>query len=121
MFFTNIFSFSERRAVCEHAYKAIRRDLLARYDELAPLFARHGITLRRDVLEEERGLWDGVFRDRPHQAAAPPDQSGHPPARRRAVAAGWVAGCGDGGVRGGKHGRTDDRDSDRRKPTGIRP
>ena len=36
MFFTNIFSFSERRAVCEHAYDAVRRDLLARYDELAP-------------------------------------------------------------------------------------
>lgn len=70
MFFTNIFSFSERRAVCEHAYKAVRRDLLARYDKLAPLFARHGVTLRRDVLEEERGLWDGVYGGRPGKAAA---------------------------------------------------
>ena len=70
MFFTNIFSFSERRAVCEHAYDAVRRDLLARFDELAPLFARHGLTLRRDVLEEERSLWDGVYRDRPGKAAA---------------------------------------------------
>jgi hypothetical protein len=65
MFFTNIFGLSERRAVCEYAYKATRRDLLARYDELAPIFARHGVTLRKDVLEEQRSLWDGVFEGRP--------------------------------------------------------
>lgn len=60
MFFTNIFGFSERRAVCEYAYNATRRDLLERYDDLAPKLARHGITLRRDVLEQSRKLWDGV-------------------------------------------------------------
>jgi NTE family protein len=71
MFFTNIFSFSERKAVCEHAYAATRRDLLARYDHLAPLFAKHGLTLRRDVLERKRNLWDGVRR--PRQKTAPSD------------------------------------------------
>lgn len=61
MFFTNIFGFAERLAVCEYAYKATRRDLLARYDELAPVLARHGVTLRRDVLEDAtRDLWEGV-------------------------------------------------------------
>ena len=80
MFFTNIFSFSERRAVCEHAYAAVRRDLLARFDELAPLFARHGLTLRRDVLEEARSLWDGVYQDRPRRSAV--TVSGHAVARR---------------------------------------
>jgi predicted acylesterase/phospholipase RssA len=64
MFFTNIFGFSERRAVCEYAYEATRRDLLARYDELAPVFARHGVRLRRDVLEEKRSLWEQVRLDR---------------------------------------------------------
>jgi NTE family protein len=64
MFFTNIFGFAERRAVCEYAYAATRRDLLERYDQLAPIFARHGITLRRDVLEEERSLWEQVKLDR---------------------------------------------------------
>jgi NTE family protein len=64
MFFTNIFGLSERRDVCEYAYDATRRDLLARYDHLAPVFARHGVTLRRDVLEEERHLWDEVKLDR---------------------------------------------------------
>ncbi len=60
MFFTNIFGLSERRAVCEHAYQSTRQTLLDRYDELAPIFARHGITLRRDVLEEPRNLWEQV-------------------------------------------------------------
>jgi len=60
MFFTNIFGLSERRAVCAHAYQATREALLARYDELAPVFARHGVTLRRDVLEEPRELWEQV-------------------------------------------------------------
>jgi len=64
MFFTNIFGFSERRAVCEYAYQATRRDLLERYDELAPIFARHGVTLHRSVLEEERSLWNQVELDR---------------------------------------------------------
>jgi NTE family protein len=87
MFFTNIFSFSQRRAVCEHAYKAVRRDLLARYDELAPRFARHGVTLRRDVLEAERSLWDGVYQDRAHpdrprKAPAASGSSGNAIARR---------------------------------------
>ena len=60
LFFTNIFGLSDRRAVCEHAYQSTRQILLRRYDELAPVFARHGITLRRDVLEEPRNLWDQV-------------------------------------------------------------
>lgn len=60
MFFTNIFSFSSRRAVCEHAYDTVRSDLLARYDELAPAFERHGLALSRDVLERPRDLWVSV-------------------------------------------------------------
>jgi NTE family protein len=60
MFFTNVFGFSERRAIIEHAYDATRRTLLGRYDELAPVLARHGITLRRDVLTESRTLRRGV-------------------------------------------------------------
>jgi NTE family protein len=70
MFFTNIFGFSERRAVCEYAYEATRRDLLERYDQLAPLLARHGVTLRRDVLEEKRNLWEQVNLDRERTRAA---------------------------------------------------
>ena len=64
MFFSNIFSFSERSAVCAHAYESTRRDLLKRYDLLAPILARHGLTLRLDVLEDRgRDLWRGVGLD----------------------------------------------------------
>jgi len=61
MFFTNIFSFSARRAVAAHAYQATRDELLRRKDELGPLLARHGIRLRLEVLEDpSRDLWSGV-------------------------------------------------------------
>ncbi len=64
MFFTNIFSFSQRKAVCEHAYASTRRQLLDRFDDWAPMLERHGLTLDRDVLEAPLTLWDGVDRPR---------------------------------------------------------
>jgi NTE family protein len=60
MFFTNIFGLAERRDVCAHAYQETRQMLLDRYDELAPVFAKHGVTLRKDVLLEPRDLWEQV-------------------------------------------------------------
>ncbi|MEL7449052.1 MAG: patatin-like phospholipase family protein [Pseudomonadota bacterium] len=52
MFFANVFSYSRRRRVCEHAYQTTRRDLLVRAKHLKPVLARHGIKLRMDVLED---------------------------------------------------------------------
>ncbi len=61
MFFTNIFGFASRRRVLEHAYEATRAELLERYDELAPVLSRHGLTLRRDILENRRAtIWHSV-------------------------------------------------------------
>jgi len=58
MFFTNVFSFSERVTICEHAYRQTRRDLRERYDELAPIFERHGLTVKKDILfETDREMW----------------------------------------------------------------
>jgi len=54
MFFSNIFSFSNRRQVCEHAYASTRRHLLARADELDEKLGRRGLKLRRDVLSDPR-------------------------------------------------------------------
>lgn len=70
MFFTNIFSFSNRRAICSHAYQATRCELRERFDELAPVFARHGLELRRQVLDEDRDLWAGVGLPEPAGRAA---------------------------------------------------
>jgi NTE family protein len=61
MFFSNIFSFSSRREVCELAYEGTREDLRQRYDELSPILARHGVRIRRDVLEDRTlNVWTGV-------------------------------------------------------------
>ncbi|HXT20438.1 MAG TPA: patatin-like phospholipase family protein [Thermoanaerobaculia bacterium] len=64
MFFTNIFTFSSRKAVCEHAYLATRRDLRERADALEPVLARHGMRIRREVLADEgRTVWDVLHGD----------------------------------------------------------
>jgi NTE family protein len=79
MFFTNIFGFSERRAVCEHAYQFTRRYLLANHDRLSPVFARHGVVLRREALEEERDLWQQVGLPRAERCPPGPPPSGQSP------------------------------------------
>jgi len=65
MFFTNVFSFSGRHWVCEHAYQTTRQDLLARREELEPIFARHGIRMRLDLLEDrERHFYTALTNQR---------------------------------------------------------
>ncbi|MBS0457163.1 MAG: patatin-like phospholipase family protein [Proteobacteria bacterium] len=51
-FFTNVFSFGSRFAICQHAYRATLNDLAARRHELAPLLARHGLELRPQVIDD---------------------------------------------------------------------
>jgi NTE family protein len=58
MFFTNLFSYSTRKRVCEHAYQRTRQDLLRRRHELEPLFARHGILLNIDALKDNTRTLD---------------------------------------------------------------
>ncbi len=63
VFFANMFSLSNRRRLCEHAYQTTRAELLRRADELAPVFARHGLFLDHDLLREAgRRLVDPVQR-----------------------------------------------------------
>jgi len=61
MFFTNVFSFSNRKAVCEHAYNSTRRKLWRNRARLEPILARHGLRLRTENLEDQdRNLWKSV-------------------------------------------------------------
>ena len=53
IFFTNIFSYADRQALCEHAYQATRADLYARRKELAPILEKRGMKLRLDILQDE--------------------------------------------------------------------
>ncbi len=52
IFFTNIFSYASRNALCEHAYQSTRRDLLTRAAEINPILKRHGMRLRTKLLRD---------------------------------------------------------------------
>ena len=61
MFFTNIFRFSSRKAVCEHAFQSTLDDLRQRQDELRPILKKHGLRLRDDVINNpELDIWKTV-------------------------------------------------------------
>ena len=61
MFFANVFSYSSRQRLSEHAYRTTLRDLGARRDELAPVLRRHGLSLRPAVLDDPaRGMLAGL-------------------------------------------------------------
>ena len=65
MFFTNMFSYSSRRRLAEHAYQKTRQELFARRHALAPVLARHGLGLRLDALTDpDRHLVRGLRRRR---------------------------------------------------------
>jgi predicted acylesterase/phospholipase RssA len=54
MFFTNVFSYSDRQRLCEHAYQRTRIDLFRRRHELRPILERHGLSLDLSVLKDHR-------------------------------------------------------------------
>jgi len=61
MFHTNIFSYSSRQHVCAHAFTSTLADLRRRRATLAPMFARHGLRLRDEVLDDASlGVADGL-------------------------------------------------------------
>ncbi len=60
-FFTNIFSYASRKALCEHAYQVTRRDLLAQRRKIGPVLEKRGMSLRLDLLlDEERSLEQSI-------------------------------------------------------------
>ena len=61
MFFTNVFSFAARKEVVQHAYRSTLRQLAERAGEVGPVFERHGLRLREDVLARpDYDLWQSV-------------------------------------------------------------
>ncbi|MDZ4047565.1 MAG: patatin-like phospholipase family protein [Pseudoxanthomonas sp.] len=52
MFFTNVFSYSSRQRVCEHAFHSTLSDLHRRRAQLDPVLRRHGLRLRDEVLDD---------------------------------------------------------------------
>jgi len=61
MFFSNVFSFANRKAICEHAYRSTRQQLWRNRNRVERMLERHGIRLRIDLLEDQdRDLWSHV-------------------------------------------------------------
>jgi hypothetical protein len=61
MFFVNVFSFSSRKRVLEHAYRSTLQDLANRREELEPVLARHGVQFRAGILDRPvHDLWASV-------------------------------------------------------------
>lgn len=69
MFFTNMFSYSSRRRLSEHAYQKTRAELLRRYEELQPVLERHGVAIRLDILRDPNRRLLGVSRRRRRPAS----------------------------------------------------
>ena len=60
-FFSNIFSFSSRRAVCQNAFEVTRRSLRDRREELRPVLEKHGLGLDDEFLDAEHiDVWERV-------------------------------------------------------------
>ncbi len=65
IFFANVFNYSERKHLSEHAYQKTRAELRRRYAELAPIFERHGIKTDKAALADKTrslSLGDGKRR-----------------------------------------------------------
>ena len=58
MFFTNVFSYSARRHLSEHAYQKTRAELRRRAKKLEPILERHGVKLDRAILADKNRKLD---------------------------------------------------------------
>jgi predicted acylesterase/phospholipase RssA len=69
IFFTNIFSYNSRTALCEHSYQATRKDLLNRHKELSQVLEKRGLSLNMDLLrDKKRTLGDSIGQGRSSHA-----------------------------------------------------
>jgi hypothetical protein len=52
LFFSNLFSYANRRRLAEHAYQRTRAQLLERADFIGPAFAEYGVKLNISALKD---------------------------------------------------------------------
>ena len=82
LFFSNVFSFSNRRGVTEHAYQSTRRWLRAHAATLGPVLAKHGYALRPDVLADGART---LYANRRVEGRAAPGADHRPPTAGSAI------------------------------------
>jgi len=63
MFFTNMFSYSSRSELAEHAYRTTRAELLARADDLEKFFEPYDMCPNREKLASEQSLFASLRRE----------------------------------------------------------
>jgi predicted acylesterase/phospholipase RssA len=68
LFFTNMFSYSSRNDLAEHAYQHTRHQLLRRADDLEKFLAPYDLAPNRAALEEERTLKSSLAKEPPYLA-----------------------------------------------------
>jgi len=76
VFFSNIFSFSNRQAMCEHAYQQTRAYLSTHAGELTERLRKHGLGLRMDVLNDPLRSLYGMASKAPCSASAVAKEAG---------------------------------------------
>jgi len=64
LFFTNVFRYTGRHRLVEHAYQCTRRDLLAHRDALGPLLARRGLYLNEKRLRNRQRTFASAAQER---------------------------------------------------------
>ena len=70
IFFTNIFSYSSRARLCEHAYQRTREDLRANVESLKTTLEPYGITINQDLLDDPKRLLKDSMAAEPRRYAA---------------------------------------------------
>lgn len=68
MFYTNIFSYSSRSELAEHAYRTTREELRANADQLEPFLETFGLALNRELLDSEQTLTESLQHETVHYA-----------------------------------------------------
>jgi predicted acylesterase/phospholipase RssA len=64
LFFTNVFRYSGRRSLVDHAYQRTRRDLLAQAGELSAVLAKRGLELDLARLRDPRRMFSTAASER---------------------------------------------------------
>jgi len=68
LFFTNVFRYSGRRKLVEHAYQRTRKDLLDQARELGPLLRRRNLELDTDILRRRGRTFASAAHERANHA-----------------------------------------------------
>lgn len=68
LFFTNVFRYSGRRKLVEHAYQKTRRDLLAQAPALSIALRRRNLELNTDILRQRGRTFVSAARERANSA-----------------------------------------------------